>query len=146
MVNFQNSKIYKIFSTVDDSICYVGSTTKKYLSSRIAEHRCCYNRWKANKFNKVSIFELFDKYDVNTFKIELLEKVDCDNLYELYSKERNYVDSLNCINKNLPNRRSRDIYKEYQKLYRLNHVEYFKEYNKMYREKLKLKNSLENSL
>ena len=73
-------------------------------------------------------------------KIELLEKVDCDNVYELYSKERNYVDSLNCINKNLPNRQNHYIYKEYQKLYRLNHIEHYKEYQKMYREKIKNKN------
>ena len=128
MVNLNQSKIYKIISTVDDSICYIGSTTKKYLSSRIAEHRCCYNRWKANKFNKLSIFELFDKYDINTFRIELLETVDCDNIIDLYNKEKYYITTLNCINKNIPNR-GEEYYKQYQK-----------DYQKSYRKKIKIKN------
>ena len=43
MVNYGNSKIYKIWSPNGDNI-YIGSTTKKYLSQRMVEHRCDYNK------------------------------------------------------------------------------------------------------
>ncbi len=43
MVNYTNSKVYKIWSTLGNNI-YVGSTTKQYLSQRMDKHRECYRK------------------------------------------------------------------------------------------------------
>ena len=45
MVNYANSKVYKIWSTQNNKI-YVGSTTKQYLSQRMDSHRTGYKSWK----------------------------------------------------------------------------------------------------
>ena len=40
MVNYKESKLYKIYCPdVEDSLVYIGSTTKKYLSQRMGGHR-----------------------------------------------------------------------------------------------------------
>ena len=44
MPDYQQSKIYKIVSPNTDKI-YIGSTTKQYLSSRMAHHICLYKKW-----------------------------------------------------------------------------------------------------
>ena len=58
MVNYTNSKVYKIWSTQGDKI-YVGSTTKQYLSQRMDKHRMEYRYWK-NKNNKITFMSSFE--------------------------------------------------------------------------------------
>ena len=65
-MDYQSSKIYKITSHLGDKI-YIGSTTKKYLSDRMASHRGAYKDWKAEKRTKTYSFEIFD--DVSSFSI-----------------------------------------------------------------------------
>ena len=45
MVNYNNSKVYKIWSHAGDKI-YIGSTTKDYLSKRMTDHRSAYKLYK----------------------------------------------------------------------------------------------------
>ncbi len=45
MVNYQNGKIYKI-QDIGGNMCYIGSTTKDFLSKRMVEHRSAYKNWK----------------------------------------------------------------------------------------------------
>jgi hypothetical protein len=48
---YNNSKIYKIEPLCDyeeEGDIYIGSTTKKYLCERMAEHRKDYKRWMRN--------------------------------------------------------------------------------------------------
>ncbi len=101
-MNYEHSKIYKIIGNVPDDPCYVGSTTKKYLSQRMAKHVSNYKLWsKSMNKNKGKImsFELFDKYGVENCKIILLESVNAQSKDELRMKEQVYIDKLDCINK-----------------------------------------------
>ena len=45
---YNNSKIYKIepVCDYDEGDIYIGSTTQKYLSNRMQQHRKDYKRWK----------------------------------------------------------------------------------------------------
>ena len=159
MENIKFSKIYKVFSTLDNSICYVGSTTQKYLSTRMGLHRNHYKAWKQNKVTKSMIFNIFDEYGVDTCKIELLENVENNNKENLLYRERHYMETLNCVNKNRPiiseterkenvnnyNINNKEKFREYQKVNREKYNEYQKVYQKNYREIIKKlkKNSLE---
>ena len=102
-MNYENSKIYKIIGNVPNEPCYVGSTTKKYLSQRMTKHVGCYKEWlKSLRQNnkKIMSFELFDKYGIENCKIILLEAVNVNSKDELRQKEQDYIDKLECINKN----------------------------------------------
>ena len=72
MVNYANSKVYKIWSTQGDKI-YEGSTTKPYLSQRMDNHRRSYRAWKNETYHFVSSFKLFEEYGLENCSIELLE-------------------------------------------------------------------------
>ncbi len=58
MVNYSNTKIYKILSTQGPHIyaCHIGSTTKEYLSQRMDEHRRSFKNGK-RVTNSTLIFE-----------------------------------------------------------------------------------------
>jgi len=127
MVNYSNSKIYKICSFQTDLI-YIGSTTQP-LSKRLVKHRDDYknNRGTTSK-------EILQYPDA---QIILLESVNCENKDELHAIERRYIENNNCCNKNIPTRTqkewnidNKEKIKEYQK-------EYQKEYTKEYYEKNK---------
>jgi hypothetical protein len=87
------SKVYKIESLLSDDV-YYGTTTKKYLSERMTFYRHEYKRYLQaklddNNFKKycstkqvygydslLKLFELFDKFDVRNFKINLITIFD----------------------------------------------------------------------
>ena len=104
MVNYQEGKIYKIISNSDDDICYVGSTTKKFLSQRMAEHKNRYKCWKNGKHIKITVFELFEKYGIENCRIELLEIFPSNSKDELTKKEGEHIKLLNCVNKRIEGR------------------------------------------
>lgn len=87
MVNYGNGKIYKIISSNTDKI-YIGSTTKKYLSQRIDEHRSAF---KSNKVKKCKSEELMQHHDA---QIVLLENYPCKSKDELYARERYWYDKF----------------------------------------------------
>jgi len=100
MVNYSNGKIYKIVPTNGDDICYVGSTTKQYLSQRMDSHRNDFKKWQKNtQKEKTSSVELFEKYGLENCKIVLIENFPCNSKDELEKKEGEYIKTLNCINK-----------------------------------------------
>ena len=86
--------IYKLVSNFTDNI-YIGSTTKKYLSERLASHKYDYNKWIKNKINYISSFELFKLGDVI---IECLEIIKYDDKQTLWMAEGKWQKQLKCIN------------------------------------------------
>ena len=130
MVNYTNSKVYKIWSAQGDKI-YVGSTTKQYLSQRMDKHRSDYKRWKDGKTNMITSFKLFDEYGVNNCFIELLETKECNSKDELHKIEGKYIRELECVNKLNPYRTEIEI-KEYQKKYHEDNKEQLNEKMKQY--------------
>ena len=127
MCNYQNSKIYKLWSPEGDDI-YIGSTTVS-LSRRKAKHKT------QNNTSKI----LFEKY--TDVRIELLEECPCDNKEQLLKKEGEYIRNNNCVNKRVAGRTNKEYrednkehLKEYYKQYREDNKEYIKEQKKEYRE------------
>jgi len=116
MVNYQEGKVYKIVPNTDDDICYIGSTCKKYLCQRMAEHKQDYKKWKNGTHNKVTSYNLFEKYGFENCRIELLEIYPCNSRDELTKKEAGYIRALNCVNKVLPDRTGQEI-QEKHKIY-----------------------------
>ena len=108
MVNYNNTKIYKIESTKGSKI-YIGSTSQKYLSKRMEEHRSHYKSWKEGKRRKTRSYELFEEYGVENCSIILLESFPCDSKDEAHAREAYYIKKLDCVNKIMPRR----IKKEY---------------------------------
>ena len=95
MVNYQNGKIYKIFSYSTTDI-YVGSTCD-LLCNRLKQHKY---QFKKNK-EYVSSFEIL-KYD--DVKIELIVNYPCNSKEELTREEGKHIRELDCVNKNIAGR------------------------------------------
>ncbi len=114
MVNYSNGKIYKIEPIVDheEGDIYVGSTTKQYLSQRMDTHRRHFNCWKNGKLNKISCFDLFEKFGVENCHIILIELVNAASKDELLAREAHHIKTLNCVNKNIPLRTGAEYYQE----------------------------------
>lgn len=99
MVNYKNSKIYKIFSDKGDDI-YIGSSAVPSLSIRMALHRSSYKRWKQGNCRKYYVFDLFEKYGIKSCHIVLIQNYPCDNKDQLRSREEwHRKQHTNVINK-----------------------------------------------
>jgi hypothetical protein len=123
MVNYSNSKIYKLVCSESDKI-YIGSTTRN-INRRFIEHSRPYTNLK----NECSSKELIKPF------IILLEEYNCNNLNELRLRERYHIENNpNCVNKKIPGRTEEE--------WRENNKAYTKEKNKQWRETHK-KESLE---
>ena len=137
MVNYTNSKVYKIWSTQGDKI-YVGSTTKQYLSQRMDAHRSQYKRWKDSKITMaVSSFILFDEYGVENCFIELLETKECNSKDEVLQLEGKYIRDLECVNKRIAGRTKKEYLednREHLKQYHEDNYERIQSYQRQYRE------------
>lgn len=111
MVNYSNGKIYKIepICEHEEGEIYIGSTTKKYLSQRMDTHRNNYKSYKDGKRpSKVYSFILFDKYGIEQCDIILLETVNANTKDELYAREKYYITTMKCVNKNIPLRTKKE--------------------------------------
>jgi len=95
MVNYQNSKIYKITGTNNEGIelIYIGSTVQK-LCVRLAGHVHNFKTGKGCSSVQVII--------CNNYKITLIELYPCNSKEELLMRERYYYDYFDCVNKAKP--------------------------------------------
>lgn len=110
MVNYQNSKIYKIWSP-SKNICYYGSTIQT-ISQRLGEHKCRYKKYKNGLTkNYVSSFLVLECED---YKIELVEEYPCNNKEQLLKKEGEYIRNNKCINKHITSRTKQEYYNEHK--------------------------------
>lgn len=77
---------------------YIGSTTKQYLSQRLAKHKSDYKRYLQKKRNYTTSYDLLKLGETT---IILLEKCPCDSKDELRAREQYYLDLYNttCVNK-----------------------------------------------
>jgi hypothetical protein len=108
MVNYENSKIYKIVCNVT-GLCYIGSTTLK-LSQRLSKHKNNYKRYKNGKCHNVTSFKVLENDD---YDIILLEKVqNCTSKEELYARERYYIENNDCVNRCIVGRTQKEYYED----------------------------------
>ena len=98
MVNYANSKIYKIEPINGEQGDFmIGSTTKKYLSQRMVDHKCIYNKYlKGNTKYKSLSSKLFERYGVENCKITYIDSVIANSKDELMVYEQYYKKILGC--------------------------------------------------
>ena len=96
------AKVYKIYSEENPDNCYVGSTCLTIIENRLERHKRDYALWKMGlKKDAYTLFTLFDKYPLASFQITLLEKPTVQTQQELLEREKHYINSTPCINKNM---------------------------------------------
>lgn len=132
MVNYQNSKIYRIVSDQTDEL-YYGSTTQP-LTARLSSHKTSYKCWQKGESRYCSSYEVM-KYD--DAKIILVEKYPCDTKEELHARERYFIENNTCTNKFIPGRTK----KEYRENNKDKISEQKKEFYKDNKEKFQKKHS-----
>jgi len=120
MVNYQNGKIYKIVCN-KTGLCYVGSTTKDFLSQRLTAHRGDYKQYKQGKKKYITSVQVLENDD---YEIVLLESYPCNSSDELHARERYYIENIACVNKNIPNRSHNE--------YVIDNYDKIKKYHKQY--------------
>ena len=115
--DYSKGKIYKIEPIIDheEQEIYIGSTTKQYLSQRMVEHRRSFKFCQNNENgNKVSSFQLFEKFGIDNCQIVLLQEIQAKSKDELLAREAYYIKTLDCVNKYIPGRTRDEYNKEYR--------------------------------
>jgi hypothetical protein len=107
MKNFSESKIYMITCLITNKK-YIGATTMIDISTRLLQHIYVFRSYQNGK--KAIYCTSFEIIKNNNFKIELLEYCPCNSQDELDAKERFYIQSIDCINRNIPLRTMKEYY------------------------------------
>ena len=97
MVNYNNAKIYKIYSLVegaDEGDVYYGSTVKP-VSARYSNHVTVYRKGVAKCNSRL----LFEKYGVENCRAELVQLCPCNTKEELNKFEGGYIRNNKCVNR-----------------------------------------------
>ena len=101
MVNYQLGKIYKIVCN-ETGEQYIGATCQQKLCTRLAQH--------VSKKNDCSSKAIIDR---GNYDMLLIESYPCSSRDELHQRERFHIESVVCINKNIPGK----THKEYRNKY-----------------------------
>ena len=140
MVNYNEGKIYRIVPNCEHEPHeqYIGSTTKKYLSQRMAQHKIEYNCYKngTRKYMTRSV-QLFDKYGVDNCSIELIECINAKSIDELRQKEKEHIKSNSCVNNNIPRRTPIEWIHDNYEHARARRLKYDEEHKDQIRKKVK---------
>jgi len=125
--------IYMIFTPLDNSSCYIGSTFNR-LPKRFQGHKQQFQNWlkDKDKSKKCSIFDYFEKYGIDNFKIILIKSYNVIRTHQKDHKHLNAYELLwinktrNCVNELLP----------FNPLFKLDKNEYNKKYREENKEKI----------
>jgi len=96
MPDYQKSKIYRVVCS-ETGKQYIGSTVQP-LYKRLHQHKTKNNFCSSNSLINPEIF--------------LIENVCCNSKEELLSIERKFIETMDCINKRVPNRTKKQHYKD----------------------------------
>ena len=137
--NYQNGKIYKIYSYENDDV-YYGSTVET-LSMRMAHHKTHLKLYKEGKYGYLTSFKILE---LTSAKIELVENYSCNSREELLQREGYYIRNNNCVNKIIAGRTvkewrndNKEQIKEYKKEWNNDNKEHIQEYCQQNKEKIK---------
>lgn len=109
MSDFSKGKVYRIVCNITGKQ-YVGSTIQS-LSKRKESHKRNHIRWvnegrPEKRLQYTSVYVL----DGGNYSIVLIENYPCNSKDELKARERHYIETLDCVNKQTPTR-TRDEYR-----------------------------------
>ena len=114
MVNYENGKIYKLYSP-SKNLIYIGSTTQP-LCKRLSKHLTDYREY--NKDNNKSYYTSFMVLECEDYKIELIEDYKCNNRQQLEQKEGEHIRNNICCNKNIAGRTIKEYYETNKEYFR----------------------------
>jgi len=141
MVKYENGKIYKLVDNTNGNI-YIGSTAEPLLARRLAKHKNNYKTYLHKKYHFLTSFIIMENQD---YDIVLIENFPCSSKDELHARERFFIESLDCVNKQRPGRTHKEHYLdnrerilEYSKQYRIKNKERISEYNKQPEQRVKI--------
>ena len=111
-------------------------------------HKKDYKKYLNGKYPYVTSFTIIEG---GNFDIILLENHSCKNKYELQARERHYIETIECVNKVIPNRTPKEHYevnkekikeqtKQYYELNKDKRKEQIKQYKSSNKEKIKEQN------
>ena len=100
-----HGRVYKIYCNITGE-CYYGST-EQTLSRRLSKHKQNYKRWKEGKSKYVYSFKIIER---GNYTISLMEEGEFENKDYMKARERYYIEKLECVNKNVPNRTKKEHY------------------------------------
>ena len=126
MDRYQKGKIYQI---VDNgyNMFYIGSTCCE-LSARLAQHRMHYKQFnKMQRTTRFTVYNIFDKYGAENCKIELIENFPCEHRAELLKREGFYTRSMECVNKQIPDRTREEYCATHKEEMKATRMKYIKE-------------------
>ena len=120
---------------------YIGSTTHD-INKRLSQHKYNYNRY-INKNGSCQNLLYCSSYEVlehDNYNIICLEVVNYENKKDLYNKEKLYIKNMDCVNKNIPNRKFKEYYKDnkdkYKQYYKDNRERIIKYNKEQYKNKI----------
>jgi hypothetical protein len=90
--------IYKIVCNETGEV-YYGSTTQKYLSTRINGHKYKHRQAKEGQKYFCASFQIIER---GNYSYSLLETVECEDKGQLEARERFYIENNECVNKYKP--------------------------------------------
>ena len=131
MPNYENTKIYKLWTHLNDDV-YIGSTTLT-LAQRLAKHKS--SAKKTTKGASCSSSVLFEN-DCKVM-IELIEEFSCENRMNACKREGELIRANSCINKNMPGLTHKESMKQYYETHREACKESMKQYYETHKEQLK---------
>ena len=122
MPDYSQAKIYRLFSPSTNKV-YIGATSQKYLSSRLAMHKENRSLHAAKLANYITSIELTKYHDC---QIELIENFPCTNRTELGARERYHLEQnkINAVNKMIPIRTPKEYYQDNKPII----AEFFRKY------------------
>ena len=139
MPDYSKGKQYSLRSHQTPDI-YIGSTIQS-LSVRFGGHKRHYKNFLKGSHHYITSFEII-KFD--DCYIELIENYPCESKEELDRREGKLIREMDCVNKNIAGRTSKEYYidnkekiLEYLKGYREDNKEELKEKEKKYRKEHK---------
>ena len=100
MRDYQLGKIYKI-QCHKTGKQYIGSTTCRLLCQRLSSHYESFLKHQRGYGSYTTSFEILKG---DNYSIYLLEKFPCSCKDELIQRERHYVETMDCVNRNVPGR------------------------------------------
>ena len=97
-------KIYKLVSNETTDI-YIGSTTQP-LSKRLGNHKSSFHAFMKTETgdNRNKFMSSFHLVKYEDCQIILIESYECNSRDELVRRERYYIDTLDCVNKQFKNK------------------------------------------
>ena len=115
---YSKGKIYRLVCNTTGNQ-YIGSTVQS-LSQRLGNHKALYKRFIEGKITKKSTS--FSILSENNFEMILIEEFACENKNQLERRERHFIETMECVNKNKP-AQTREELLEYQRQYAKDHQE-----------------------